>query len=78
MKYANILWRKELERLGLHWKQVNWVHDEWVTEVSGSYEDAVLVGRSQSEAIRSVGEIFGLRCPMGGEYKVGKNWLEVH
>lgn len=78
MKYANLMWRKKLDEAGINYKQVNWVHDEWVTEVYGSKEDAELVGKIQSECIREVGELFYLRCPMGGEYKVGKNWLDVH
>lgn len=78
MKYANILWREELEQLGIKYRQVNWVHDEWVTEVYGDREVAVHVGRVQSLSIKTIGELFGLRCPMGGEYKVGKNWLDVH
>ena len=59
-------------------RPVNWVHDEWVTEVRGPKEIAGLVGRVQSECIRLVGEQFKLRCPMGGEFKLGRNWLEVH
>lgn len=78
MKYANILWREELDALGIPYKQVNWVHDEWVTEVRADRDTAVRVGELQSAAIKRVGEVFNLRCPMGGEYKVGKNWLEVH
>jgi DNA polymerase-1 len=78
MKYANIMWRDELDAKAIPYRQVNWVHDEWVTEVRGSKDDAELVGRIQCDAIRRVGEIFNLRCPMGGESKVGRNWLEVH
>lgn len=78
MKYANLMWRKKLDEAGINYKQVNWVHDEWVTEVYGSKEDAEMVGQIQSDCIREVGERFSLRCPMGGEYKVGKNWLDVH
>lgn len=78
MKYANIRWRNKLTELGIRFKQVNWVHDEWVTEVYGTREEAELVGRLQSESIKEVGQVFKLRCPMGGESKVGKNWLEVH
>lgn len=78
MKYANLMWREELEKECIDFRQVNWVHDEWVTEVKGDKRIAERVGELQSLAIRRVGEIFNLRCPMGGEYKVGKNWLEVH
>lgn len=78
MKHANLLWRKELDKLGINYKQVNWVHDEWVTEVYGDKATAELVGNIQADSIRIVGEQFGMRCPMGGEAKVGKDWLEVH
>ena len=78
MKHANMMWRKELDALGIKYRQVNWVHDEWVTEVLGDRALAERVGAIQANSIRVVGEIFNLRCPMGGEYKVGKTWLEVH
>lgn len=78
MKYANVIWRERLDREGINYKQVNWVHDEWVTEVNGSKELAEYVGQVQADSIRAVGQAFGLRCPMAGEYKVGQNWLEVH
>ena len=78
MKYANILWREECDKLGIDYRQVNWCHDEWVTEVKGDAEVAKMVGKIQADAIRQVGELFKLRCPMGGECKIGKNWLEVH
>jgi len=29
-------------------------------------------------AIKQAGELFNLRCPLAGEYHVGKNWGEVH
>ena len=78
MKYANVLWRKELDKRGIRYKQVNFVHDEFVTEVWGGRDVADEVGRLQSEAIRQAGIVYNLHCPLAGEYKVGKNWLEVH
>lgn len=78
MKHANIRWRAELDKLGVRYKQVNMVHDEFVTEVYGSKDDAIAVGKLQADAIRWVGEKFNLNCPLAGEYKVGKNWLDVH
>jgi DNA polymerase-1 len=78
MTYANILWRKELERTGIPYRQVNFVHDEFVTEVEGVEDIAHMVGTIQSNAIRQVGEEFGLRCPLSGEHKIGKTWLDVH
>lgn len=78
MKMSNILWRRELNERGIKFKQVNLVHDEFVTEYSGDREIAETIGRVQSDSIRVVGEKLGLRCPLGGEYKTGKTWLEVH
>ena len=78
MKYSWIKWNDELNNLSIPFRTVNWIHDEWVTELEGDVRLAQQVGQIQSRAITSVGDAFGLRCPMGGEYKVGKNWLDVH
>lgn len=78
MKHANILWRKELDGQQINYHQVNFIHDEWQTEVVGTQETAILVGDVQARAIQRCGESFGLRCPMAGNYSVGKNWLETH
>ena len=76
MKYANWIWRTRLDREGICYRQVNWVHDEFVTETCGL--GAQVVAQAQVDSIRQVGALFGLRCPMGGEAKIGKTWLEVH
>lgn len=78
MKMANILWRKELNALRTRYRQVNLVHDEYVTEIGGSEEVAATVGRVQCGSIKTIGERLQLKCPLAGEYKIGKNWLEVH
>jgi DNA polymerase I-like protein with 3'-5' exonuclease and polymerase domains len=78
MKHANVMWRKQLKDEGIIFKQVNFVHDEFQTEVYGSKETAEYVGKIQSECIRKCGELFDIRCPLAGEYSVGKNWLETH
>lgn len=78
MKHANILWRKELNDRVIRYKQVNFVHDEFQTEVYGSRDVAEQVGGIQADAIRIVGERFNIKCPLGGEYKVGRDWLETH
>lgn len=78
MKKANLIWREHADKLGIKYKQVNMVHDEFVTEVYGTTHDAHTMGKLQASAIRMAGEIYGLRIPMDGEYKIGKTWLEVH
>ena len=78
MKHANIQWKKELIKLGIPFKQVNLVHDEFQTEVYGDYETAQLVAKIQAQSIVDIGKEFGLKCPLAGETKIGKNWLETH
>lgn len=78
MKQANVWWQDELKKDSIDFKQVNFVHDEWQTEVRGDVRIAEHVGQVQARAIRRVGEHFGIRCPMAGNYEVGKNWLETH
>jgi len=77
MKHANVLWRKTLQEAGVPFKQLDFVHDEWVTECP-TKEVAEIVGDHQVEAIRKTGELLGLRCSLDGTKKVGKNWKEVH
>lgn len=78
MKHANVLWRQWAHEEGIPYKQVNFVHDEFVTEVPGDRSLAERLGVLQSKAITAVGERFGLRCPLAGEFKLGLNWLDVH
>lgn len=87
MKRANLIWRKEIEDKGLNQlvRQVNFVHDEWQTEVKGSYELAKKVATIQAEAIRIAGQELGLRCPLEGsflnshkELSIAKNWAQTH
>jgi DNA polymerase-1 len=78
MKHANVRWQDALDKEGIVYRQVNLVHDEFVTEVGDDLQLAKMVGQIQSNSIRDVGEAFGLRCPLAGEYKIGEDWLSVH
>lgn len=78
MKHANVLWRKELDERGVTYRQVNFVHDEWQTEVDGDRSTAELVASIQQRSIRTVGERFNLKCPMDGDSRIGMNWYETH
>lgn len=78
MKQACLNWRKELDKLGIDYRLVNFVHDEWQTEVRGDYTLAEFVGRLQADSIQEVGRHFGIRCPMAGNYNVGKSWADTH
>jgi len=84
MKRANWLWDRWCTEEGLNFRQSNSVHDEWQTEVCGTYEDAIRVGELQCKSLVATGEELGLLCPMSGETKIGSpldgtnNWLGTH
>lgn len=52
------------------------VHDEFQVETTPEHAD--LVGRTLVQSIIEAGEQLNLRCPLDGEYKVGKTWAETH
>jgi DNA polymerase I-like protein with 3'-5' exonuclease and polymerase domains len=58
-------------------RQVLNIHDEMQYYVP-DYLDPDLVGSILVDSIKYGGEYFNLKCPMAGEYKVGKNWSETH
>lgn len=77
MRYANALWRTRAREAGIWFKQVNWVHDEWQTEVR-TEQDGHDLGRLQARAIVDAGVLLGVKCPQAGEYKVGRTWHDTH
>lgn len=80
MKMALWILDKDLKAAGLvpgvNYEFVANVHDEWQIEVDPDKGDDV--GRMATEAIRKAGEFFGFKCPLAGEYRVGRNWAETH
>ncbi len=78
MKHANILWREWADQEKIDYTQVNFVHDEWQTEVRGSRDAAERIGVLQCDAITQVGKDLNLYCPLSGETIIGHNWLETH
>jgi DNA polymerase-1 len=84
MKHAMMIWYPKLISMGIPFKIVNFVHDEWQTEVP-DYDTGLLVANTQAKAIASAGEKLQLRCPMAGSIisghgtiAIGSNWLETH
>lgn len=84
MKHAMSIWYPRLRKEGVPFKIVNFVHDEWQTEVP-DYETGKYVGSVQAEAIQLAGELLNLRCPMAGSVlsghgtlAIGRNWLDTH
>lgn len=78
MKRAARIWYPKLIKAKIPFKFVNFVHDEWQTEVDDDVEICNYVSEVQSDAIREVGEILKLNCPLAGEAKKGYNWYETH
>jgi DNA polymerase-1 len=78
MKHSVVHALQEIKRVGIKARICNIVHDEALYIVDGTEEEARATGKIQAEAIKLVGEKFNLRCPMSGDSRVGRTWLDVH
>jgi DNA polymerase-1 len=80
MKKALVILDGSLSRAGLaygdDYEFVANVHDEFQIECKPEHADTV--GKFAAEAIRAAGHHFNFRCPLDGQYKVGKSWAETH
>jgi DNA polymerase-1 len=75
MKHAMVKWRKELKN---DVRLLTFVHDEWQTLCMGTEEEAHHVGKLQADSIKWAGEQLGVKCPLKGNYVVGRNWYDTH
>jgi DNA polymerase I-like protein with 3'-5' exonuclease and polymerase domains len=57
-------------------KYVANVHDE--AQLECPKDIAEEVGKAFKQSIIEAGEHYKLRCPLDGEYKIGRNWRETH
>lgn len=86
MKLACLKWHDELTKLGIPFKIVNFVHDEWQTEVPNNMDLAIEVAKIQADSLRIVGEELNLKCPLAGSYwnddhhcyTIGRDWSTTH
>jgi DNA polymerase I-like protein with 3'-5' exonuclease and polymerase domains len=76
MKKALEILSKRLHLSSTSHKFVANIHDEWQIEVSECRANKV--GQMAVESIIEAGKFYDLRCPLDGEYKVGRNWSETH
>jgi DNA polymerase I len=76
MKQALVLLYKKIHKEKLNAEFVANVHDEWQIEVD--VDHAETVGKLAVQSIEEAGAVLGLRCPLTGEYRVGKSWAETH
>ena len=61
---------------GIDYKFVGNIHDEFQSEVRE--DQAEKFGWLAVECIKASGIKLNLRCPLDGEYKVGKTWADTH
>ncbi len=76
MKKGLSLLANRLELSMTPFKFVANIHDEWQIEVTECRANKV--GSLAVESIIDAGKHFNLRCPLDGEYKIGRNWSETH
>lgn len=61
---------------GSNYEFVANVHDEWQIECDD--DKAQAIGRCAVDAIRLAGESFAFRCPLTGDFAVGRSWADTH
>jgi DNA polymerase I-like protein with 3'-5' exonuclease and polymerase domains len=76
MKKALVLLDEKLRKKKVWYGFCANVHDEWQIETKP--ETAELVGQLGVQSIQEAGEWFKLRCPLSGEYHIGKTWKDTH
>jgi DNA polymerase I-like protein with 3'-5' exonuclease and polymerase domains len=76
MKQALVIFNKRLRQSKMDYKFVANVHDEWQLEVEEHRADEA--GKMGVQAITDAGVVLNMRCPLGGEYRVGNNWKDTH
>ena len=76
MKQALVLFHEKIVYNNWYVKFVANVHDEFQFETRPDI--AQVVGEAARQSIVEAGEFFNLRCPLDGEYKIGKTWKETH
>lgn len=78
MKHAAIQWVQQARDAFFDFKLVTWPHDEWQTELHGSYEEAEELGSIQRQSIVDVGKKLNVFCPLAGSTDIGRDWRETH
>lgn len=78
MKHSALRWVKQAKAMGFDFKLVTWPHDEWQTELAGTYGQAEELGAIQRQSIVDTGIQLGVICPLAGSTDIGRNWKETH
>jgi DNA polymerase I-like protein with 3'-5' exonuclease and polymerase domains len=64
------------EKCTLPYKQLGVIHDE--IQIECLPEHAIQIGKQVVSAMRDTTDYYNLRCPIDGEYKIGRSWDETH
>jgi len=91
MKKARLSWKKKIDLIfpkEYNIKLVNFVHDEWQTEVPNDLMIAHQVAEIQCQSLVETGVELKLKCPLAGSYgenhndpktwTIGSNWKVTH
>jgi DNA polymerase-1 len=79
MKLACIIWQEQLRKERINYKLVNYVHDEWQTEVDNDEELCHYISVVQANSIKQAGLELNLNCAMAGSIKKpGLTWYDSH
>ena len=76
MKKALVLFDTKVNRHKWPVKMVANVHDEFQFECPPDIAEEA--GQAARQSIVEAGLSYNLRCPLDGEYKIGRNWRETH
>ena len=76
MKQALVLLDEKLRKSRVWYGFCANVHDEW--QIETKEKDGELVGQLAVQSIQEAGNLLGLRCPVTGEFNIGKTWRDTH
>lgn len=77
MKRALKIWCRQAEKKGVQYWLSTQNHDEWQTELL-SIPDAETLGKIQVLSLEQAGRYYKTKCPITGEFKIGKTWKDTH
>jgi DNA polymerase I-like protein with 3'-5' exonuclease and polymerase domains len=78
MKHSLLRWHEKARALGIRFKMVGFIHDEYQVEVTGEKEEAEAMGKLIADTLLETGQELGFRIPTPGTFDVGRNWAETH
>jgi len=80
VKQATVFLYQELTARGYEWgrdwAQVAHIHDEIQLQIKEELADEI--GKIAVRCFERAGDNFNFKCPITGEYRVGKTWAETH